>query len=62
MHLGGWLLLNGARFRNAEFPILASALKENYARQGRVFNDAEFTQLRSVEKEYIESDRSRAPR
>jgi hypothetical protein len=45
MHLGGWLVLNGARFQNAEFPVLANALRENYARQGRVFNDAEFTQL-----------------
>jgi hypothetical protein len=47
MNLGGWLVLNGARFRNAEFPALANILKENYARQGRVLNDAEFTQLPS---------------
>jgi hypothetical protein len=45
MNLGGWLVLNGARFRNVEFPVLANILRENYARQGHVSNDSEFTQL-----------------
>jgi hypothetical protein len=45
MNLGGWLVLNGARFRNAEFPALANILAENYARQGRVSERSEFTRL-----------------
>jgi hypothetical protein len=45
MNLGGWLVLNGARFRNAEFPALANILTENYARQGRVSERSEFTRL-----------------
>lgn len=45
-NLEGWLVLNGARFRNSEFPALANILREAYAEQ-HVPNesDADFTQL-----------------
>jgi hypothetical protein len=51
MNPGGWLVLNGARFRNVEFPILANTLKENYSRQGYVSDDSEFTQLPAEQSE-----------
>lgn len=45
-NLGGWMVLNGARFRNAEFPELAKILGENYkATNGYVSPDPDFTQL-----------------
>jgi hypothetical protein len=45
LNLGGWLVLNGALFPNADYPALAQLLKENYAQQGLVSNDPDFTQL-----------------
>jgi hypothetical protein len=45
-NLEGWLVLNAARFRNSEFPILAKVLREAYAAQGVASSsDSEFTQL-----------------
>lgn len=45
-NLAGWLVLNGARFRNAEYPALAKHLVETYAARGIAsLSDAEFTQL-----------------
>jgi hypothetical protein len=44
-NLQGWLVLNGARFRNSEYPVLAKTLAENYARQGFKLLDPDFTQL-----------------
>jgi hypothetical protein len=43
--LAGWLVLNGARFRNKIYPELAQILAENYAQHGFVSADKEFTQL-----------------
>jgi hypothetical protein len=45
VNLLGWLVLNGARFRNSEYPVLAKTLAENYARQGYTSPDSDFTQL-----------------
>jgi len=44
-NIGGWLVLNGARFRNSEFPELAKIHSQGYARQGFVATDPELTQL-----------------
>jgi hypothetical protein len=44
-NLRGWLVLNGARFPNSEFPDLARVLRENYAQQGLQTTDPDFTQL-----------------
>jgi hypothetical protein len=44
-NLGGWLVLNGARFANSEYPDLAKVLRENYAQQGFQVTDPIFTQL-----------------
>jgi hypothetical protein len=44
-NLAGWLVLNGARFANSEYPDLAKALREMYERQGVRVTDADFTQL-----------------
>jgi hypothetical protein len=45
-NLTGWLVLNGARFRNSEYPALAKSLAETYAQQGLASNsDADFTEL-----------------
>jgi hypothetical protein len=43
--LAGWLVLNGARFRNADFPELAQTLIESYRQQGYVLRGKEFTPL-----------------
>jgi hypothetical protein len=51
MHLGGWLVLNGARFRNSEYPELAKTLAENYAQQGYTSKDPDFTQLPAEQSE-----------
>src|SRR5712664_2459247 len=45
VNLPGWLVLNGARFRNSEYPVLAKTLAENYAQQGYTSPDSDFTQL-----------------
>jgi len=44
-NLAGWLVLNGARFANSEYPDLARALREMYERQGVHVTDPDFTQL-----------------
>jgi hypothetical protein len=44
-NLAGWLMLNGARFANSEYPDLAKALREMYERQGIHVTDSDFTQL-----------------
>jgi hypothetical protein len=45
-NLSGWLVLNGARFRNSEYPDLSKHLLETYAAEHQANNsDAEFTQL-----------------
>jgi hypothetical protein len=45
-NLGGWLVLNGASFRNAEYPELAKQLRENYAKtNGYVPPDPNMTPL-----------------
>jgi hypothetical protein len=50
-NLGGWLVLNGARFRNSEYPELARTLAENYAQQGYTSKDRDFTQLPAEQSE-----------
>jgi hypothetical protein len=44
-NLGGWLVLNGARFANSEYPDLAKIVRENYSAQGLENTDPDFTQL-----------------
>jgi hypothetical protein len=44
-NMGGWLVLNGARFANSEYPDLARELRETYAQQGFPETDPNFTQL-----------------
>jgi hypothetical protein len=45
-NLAGWLVLNGARFRNSEYPDLSKHLLETYAAEHQPNNsDAQFTQL-----------------
>ena len=45
-HFAGWLLLNGARFRNSEFPELRTFLLHRYSELSQRSNsDDEFTQL-----------------
>ena len=45
-NLEGWLVLNAARFRNSEYPVLARVLREDYAARGVASSsDSEFTQL-----------------
>src|SRR6185437_14298285 len=44
--LKDWLVLNGARFANSEYPDLAKIVAENYAQQGYSKSpDPNFTQL-----------------
>ena len=47
----GWLVLNGARFRNSDYPELAKVLAENYAQQGYKSPDPNFTQLTAEQSE-----------
>lgn len=44
-NLAGWLVLNGARFANSEYPDLARAMREIYQRQGVQVSDPDFTRL-----------------
>jgi hypothetical protein len=50
-NLEGWLVLNGARFRNSEYPQLAKNLAENHAQRGHTSRDRDFTQLPLVPSE-----------
>jgi hypothetical protein len=51
-NLAGWLVLNGARFRNSEYPDLGKHILEIYAAQQQSSNsNAEFTQLPVAESE-----------
>ena len=50
-NIGGWLVLNGARFLKSDFPELAKTLDENYAAQGYKFNDPNFTRLPAEQRQ-----------
>jgi hypothetical protein len=41
-NLGGWLVLNGARIANSEYPDLAKVRRENYAQQGFQVTEPDF--------------------
>jgi hypothetical protein len=50
-NLKGWLVLNGARFANSEYPVLAKILKEAYAQHGYSDPDPNFTRLQAFPTE-----------
>lgn len=41
----GWLVLNGAKFRNSDYPELAKTLRQHYRKNGLAPPDPDFTAL-----------------
>ena len=48
-NMAGWLVLNGARFSNTEYPELARVMREHYAALGMSDADPDTTKLFALE-------------